>query len=264
MINSGDFAISSLGARFANENTTKEIETVRSTADTQTRWILSQPMRADLRKTGFDFRELKEGKRPMTVYVILPSKYLETHSVWLRLVVSEALRASLTAGGRRVLLMLDEFAALGHMGIVERLFGVTRDYGVQMWPVFQDLPQLKSLYKERWETILGMAGVVQSFRAGDLTTAEWLSKRCGGDTAIAQSFSQGQAYSSSGVNASSGLSAQEISVPFMRPETFFGLEDDYALAWFAGQQHALSVVVPKFRQSVALRERALPNPYYAG
>ena len=72
----------------------------------------------------------------MTVYVILPSKYLESHSIWLRLVVSEALRASRRrAGGassdaRRV-------GALGHLPMIQRLWAVTRDYRVQMWPVFQ-------------------------------------------------------------------------------------------------------------------------------
>ena len=142
MVREGGFEIASLAARFASENTTDEMESVRSSADTQTRWLLSRPMRGDLKKNGVDFRELMDGDRPMTVYVVLPSKYLDTHSVWLRLVVSEALRASLTAGGRRVLLMLDEFAALGHLKICEQLFGVTRDYRVQMWPVFQNIPQL--------------------------------------------------------------------------------------------------------------------------
>jgi type IV secretion system protein VirD4 len=264
MVKEGDFAISSLGARFSNENTTKEIEAVRSTADTQTRWILSEPMRADLRKDGFDFRKLKYGQRPMTVYVILPSKYLETHSVWLRLVVSEALRASLTAGGRRVLLMLDEFAALGHLSIVERLFGVTRDYGVQMWPVFQDLPQLKSLYAQRWETILGMAGVVQSFRAGDLTTAEWLSKRAGNMTDVAVSYNQGRGSSGGGSNSNSGMSYQQIQRPTVWPEQMFGVQDGYMLAWFAGQQKPFIMFAPMFNAVRSFAERALPNPYYVG
>jgi type IV secretion system protein VirD4 len=262
MMKDGDFAISSLGARFSNENTTKEIESVRSTADTQTRWILSEPMRADLRKNGIDFRKLKNDSRPTTVYVILPSKYLETHSVWLRLIVSEALRASLTAGGRRILLMLDEFAALGHLPIVERLFGVTRDYGVQMWPVFQDLPQLKSLYAQRWETILGMAGVVQSFRAGDLTTAEWLSKRAGNTTDVAMGYTQGQSNSGDGSNSNSGLSYQQIQRPTVRPEQMFGFDDGYMLMWFAGEQRPYLGFAPKFSRVPTLNQRALPNPYF--
>ena len=262
MVAEGGYEIASLAARFKKETPTKEMESVRSAAETQTEWLLSPLMRADLKKGGVDFSKLKSGDRPMTVYVILPSKYLESHSIWLRLVVSEALRASLTAGGRRVLLMLDEFGALGHLSMIERLWAVTRDYRVQMWPVFQDLPQLKELYSERWETILGMAGVVQSFRASGLTTAEWLSKRGGGDTAMALGHNQGSGHSAGGSNTNTGLSRQQIAVPFIRPEDTFGLPDGYMLGWFAGQRYPTPMCAEKYARNTLLNARALPDPYH--
>ena len=40
---------------------------IQSTADRQTSWTLSKPMRADLARDGIDFSDLK--RRPMTVYV---------------------------------------------------------------------------------------------------------------------------------------------------------------------------------------------------
>jgi type IV secretion system protein VirD4 len=258
------FEVASLGARFAAGHTSDEMESVRSAADTQTNWLLSRPMRADLKKNGVDFRKLKTGDRPMTVYVILPANFLETHSVWLRLVVSEALRANMTAGGRRVLLMLDEFAALGHLSIIQKLFGVTRDYGVQIWPVFQDLPQLKGLYPERWETLLGMAGVVQSFRTGDLTTAEWLSKRSGTMTAMAAGSSTGQGQSEAGRSTNSGDSRNPVPRPTVFAQDIFGWPDGYTLAWFAGERKPLRVFAPHYRQVRSFRDRALPNPYYEG
>ena len=49
----------------------------------------------------------------------------------------------------------------------------------EVWPVLQDLGQLKALYEARWETFLGNAGVLQFFGNNDLTTLEWISKRCG-------------------------------------------------------------------------------------
>jgi type IV secretion system protein VirD4 len=258
MVANGGFEIASLAARFAAKNTTDEIESVRSTADTQTRWLLSQPMRRDLQKNGVDFSKLKSGDRPMTVYVILPANYLETHSVWLRLVVSEALRASMTVGGRTVLMMLDEFAALGHLSIVQKLFGVTRDYKVQMWPVFQDLPQLKHLYPERWETLLGMAGVVQSFRAGDLTTADWISKRSGTGTAVAMAYSENAGNS----NSSTGMNRTQIALPRISSDFTFGLPDEFTIAYFAGLNKPSIVYAPHLDQLPRLHARALPNPYY--
>jgi type IV secretion system protein VirD4 len=263
MVAEGGFEIASLGARFLSETPTDEMESVRSTADTQTRWLLSRPMRADLAKSGVDFRRLKSGPRPLTVYVILPSKMLESHSIWLRLVVSEALRASLTPGGWPVLMMLDEFAALGHMQIIERLYPVTRDYKIQMWLILQDLPQLQSLYKDRWETMLGMAGVIQSFRTGDLTTAEWLSKRTGNTTVVAASYQRGQGISGGGSNSNSGLSYQQMQRPTVVADDMFGIKDGYLLTWFAGEQRPALLFAPMFNAYTNTFARwALPNPYY--
>jgi type IV secretion system protein VirD4 len=171
----------------------------------------------------------------------------------------------MTTGGRRVLLMLDEFAALGHLPIIQKLWGVTRDYRVQMMPVFQDLPQLKSLYKERWETILGMAGVVQSFRAGDLTTAEWMSKRSPTTTALALNYNYGTGQSGGGGRSlNSGSSLNQIEQPSIRPHDMFGLPDEYTVVWLAGEKNPMMLYMPHLEQLTLLNSRALRNPYYFG
>ena len=51
----GGYEIASLAARFTEQ--TNELASIRSTADTQTRWILSKPMRDDLQKVGRGFCE---------------------------------------------------------------------------------------------------------------------------------------------------------------------------------------------------------------
>jgi type IV secretion system protein VirD4 len=260
MVKHGGFEIKSLAGRFLREN--NELDSIQSTADTQTRWLLSRPLRADLKKNGIDFRELKTGSRPMTVYVIVPSKFIEEHSIWLRLVISEALRASLTTGGRRVLLILDEFAALGHLKIIEQLWGVTRDYRVQMWAILQDLVQLKGIYKDRWETILGMAGVVQGFTPGEMTTAEWMSKRTGETTIITSSYNNGESSSINNDSKSTGLSYQPAKRPFRLPQDFFSMKEGYAVAWLAGVANTVPLYVPLYKQIVQANARALPNPYY--
>ncbi len=172
----GGTAIVSLLNRFLVEN--NEMASIRSTADTQTRWMLSQPMAASFKaKDRIDFRELK--KRPVTVYVVIPAGHLRTHSVWLRLVLTTALQALYQPGGRKVVMLIDEMAALGHLGPLEDAFGLVRGYGVQLVGILQDLPQLKELYRDRWQSFLANAGVVQFFTPNDLETAEWMSKRAG-------------------------------------------------------------------------------------
>ncbi|WP_395442847.1 type IV secretory system conjugative DNA transfer family protein [Caulobacter sp. UC70_42] len=41
-----------------------------------------------------------------------------------------------------VLFLLDEFAALGRLEPVERAFGLMAGYGLQLWPILQDMHQL--------------------------------------------------------------------------------------------------------------------------
>lgn len=40
------------------------------------------------------------------------------------------------------LFMLDEFAALGQLEMVQTAMGLMRGYGVKLWPILQDLSQL--------------------------------------------------------------------------------------------------------------------------
>ena len=86
------------------------------------------------------------------------------------------MRALYRPGGLRTLLLIDEMPALGHLAPLEDAFGLVRGYKVQIAGICQDLAQLKALYKERWESFLANAGVVQGFTPNDLTTADWMSR----------------------------------------------------------------------------------------
>ena len=117
MIAIGHRQISDLAGRFIKEGS-REIDSVISTARTQTEWLLSEPMCSDLRQNGIgDWARLLD--RPTTVFVIVPAEFLESQegSVWLRLVILAGLRALYARAGRRavqtVMLMLSEFAQLG-------------------------------------------------------------------------------------------------------------------------------------------------------
>lgn len=57
--------------------------------------------------------------------------------------------------------------------------GLMAGYGLQLWPILQDLSQLKALYVPKTNTFVVNAGVLQTFGAGDLETAEWLSRLLG-------------------------------------------------------------------------------------
>lgn len=155
----------------------RELGGIRRTAKVQTDWLDSPQMQTDLGGGAFDFTSLKE--TPTTVYLALPPEFLATHGVWLRMMVASILRPLLRSVARPivpVLFMLDEFAQLGRMEIIEDNYALMRGYGVKLWTIWQDLNQAKNLYNERWESFISNAGIVQSFAPQDMTTRKYLSE----------------------------------------------------------------------------------------
>lgn len=261
MVDNGSYEIASLAARFMEE--TREIASIQSSADTQTRWLLSSPVREDIKKDGIDFGVLK--KKITTVYVILPAERMRTHSVWLRLVIVSALRALYRPGGLRTVMLIDEFAALGHLAPLEDAFGLVRGYRVQIAAILQDLSQLKALYQERWETFIANAGVVFGFAPNDLTTAEWMSKRSGQTTVVAKGRSESTGESLGGQPSTStgaGTSDQQVARPLFLPHELIGLETGFGLLWMAGLSHTVKFFAPIYDDIETCEKRAKPNPYY--
>jgi len=108
-----------------------------------------------------------------------------TYARWLRLLVSQAvtdMARSTARPARPVLFLLDEFAALGRLEPVERAMGLMAGYGLQLWPILQDMHQLRANYGERAGTFMSNAGVVQAFGVNDHATADMLSRTIGDTT----------------------------------------------------------------------------------
>jgi type IV secretion system protein VirD4 len=89
-----------------------------------------------------------------------------------------------------VLAILEEFHVLGYMQQLETAAALVAGFGMKLLIVLQDLTQLKRHYKDGWETFLGNAGVMIFFGNNDLTTLEYINKRCGQTSLIAERGSQ--------------------------------------------------------------------------
>lgn len=76
-----------------------------------------------------------------------------------------------------ILFLMEEFATLGHMQMMERAAAYFPGFGVKLWAVLQDTTQLQCYYRSSWETFLGNAGLVQCFSNGDQATLDYLSRR---------------------------------------------------------------------------------------
>ena len=210
-------------ARFEDLNAeNRELQSVVSTALTQTRWLDSRPVKEDLRKPAIDFGILKQ--EPATVYLILPARRLGTHSTWLRLMIASIMQPLMKDTHKSkvpVLLMLDEFAQLGHLPVIEQSLALMRGYGLKLWAVFQDFAQAKDIYGERWQSFLGNAGVLQAFAPQDPFTAKELSEAMGQKTAYT--------LSASGAGLAPQISETQIPVPFMLPQELRNMDEGFSM-----------------------------------
>ena len=146
-------------------------------------FLHSPRMQKALGKSDFSFRDLK--RKRITVYLVLPEERLESYARWLRLMISLAVlecgRERNTANPQ-VLFLLDEFAALGRMEIIETALGLMRGYGIRFWPILQDYSQLTRLYDKAATSFLANSGVIQVFNVNDIETARMVSERLGKET----------------------------------------------------------------------------------
>lgn len=126
---------------------------------------------------GFDPAVLSDGNT--IVYVVIPVDKLQSHSRWLRLVVTTCMRAVVRKPKNRVCFLLDEFAALGYLPEIENALSTYAGFNVTVWPILQSLIQLKGIYGDKWEVFVGNTAVKQYFSVNDNFTAEYVSKAIG-------------------------------------------------------------------------------------
>ena len=208
-----------------------ERESVLSTARRHARFLGYPELKDVLSGPTIDLKELKT--KPTTIYLSLPAMRLGACSRWLRLLINAtlaAMEAERFIPDLPVVICLDEFGVLGHMKSIEDSAAYIRGMGAVLFPVIQDLGILKALYKDRWETFLGNASVIQLFANSDLTTLEWASKRLG--ETMVETISRGHV--SPKEAPKTGATGQNWGwgiEPLMRPEEisrYFG-RDDYLL-----------------------------------
>lgn len=152
----GTDAAGGLIARAANRflgKSDREAASVMSSAQRHTHFLDSPRIVAATARSDFRFSALRHDLA--LIFLVLPPNRLDAYSRWLRLLVAQALQdiardaEASQAGAQRLklpaLFLLDEFAALGRLEAVERAMGLMAGYGLQLWPILQDMSQLRDL-----------------------------------------------------------------------------------------------------------------------
>jgi type IV secretion system protein VirD4 len=209
------------------DNESRELNSILSTAQTQTRWLDSRPIKADLGKGAFDFSLLKE--KPTTVYLTIPARRLGTHATWLRVMIASIIQPLLKDTRRSkvpVLLVLDEYPALaaGGFAVIEKNMAMFRGFGIKLWTVWQDLGQAINLYGKGFESFVANAGVLQSFAPQDVVTAEHLSKLMPLTVMTAEQHSR-----SFGAQPQQGVNMSDQPMPVMLPQHLRNMDDGFSV-----------------------------------
>ena len=239
-------AAGGLIARAANRflgKADREAASVLSNAQRHTHFLDSPRIAKCVARSDFAFSDLRH--RITSVFLVLPPNRMDAYSRWLRLLVSQALQdiardaeASVGAQGASqrlkapALFLLDEFAALGRLEAVERAMGLMAGYGLQLWPILQDMSQLNDLYGDRANTFIANAGVQQVFGVNDFETAKWLSQMIGQETTDFQTDSYKPGDNPS---FSNNLTGRDL----LTPDEIMQMPPDIQLLRVQGQPSAL-------------------------
>lgn len=244
----------------------EELDSIVSTAQTQTAFLDDPRLRESLCGNDFYFLNLKRKK--ISVFLVLPAKLIPAYARWFRLLVVSALDALMSTeekGDKPVLLMLDEFASLGHLSSVENAMGLAAGFGVQLWPFVQDIHQLEDIYAKRWKSFLANAGVQMYFTPNDMDTAEFISKRAGNMTIVVSSSSKREISRGEAQHGFSGISTSvsEVGIPLIEPHKVFGLSSNEGIVFLAGCEDTLRYTRLNYMYNTRYARTWLPNPYFA-
>jgi type IV secretion system protein VirD4 len=204
----------------------REAAGVLSSTQRHTHMLDSPRVAAVMARSDFRFGDLRTGTA--TVFLVLPPDRLAAYARWLRLLVAQAIqelaRAPQRPGTPPVLLLLDEFAALGRLEPALQAAGLMAGLGVQLWPILQDLTQLRAAYGQSAGTFLANAGIVQASAPADLETAQWLSRSLGDATVSYETATRSTSRPSGllpgrgGASTSEGTSTHLAARPLLAPD----------------------------------------------
>ena len=127
--------------------------------------------------------DLVDGKRPVTLYLVVPPSDISRTKPLIRLILNQIgrrLTEELEAGKvrHRLLLMLDEFPALGRLDFFESALAFMAGYGLKAFLIAQSLNQIERAYGAN-NSILDNCHVRVAFATNDERTAKRVSESLG-------------------------------------------------------------------------------------
>ena len=271
-------AIRSVGKRFSN-TPPKELDSIISTANNTLSLYRDPIVGKNTGHSDFKITDLMDHDRPVSLYFITNPDDLVRMKPIARLLLTRIVAGlasgmefdagrSKTAHKHRLLLMLDEFPALGKLDVFESALAYIAGYGIKAYIITQDVQQLYKAYTNH-ESIVSNCHVQLAYAPNKQETADWLSKMAGQTTVIKEHIStSGKRFGGVLQNVSVGY--QETQRPLMTPDEIKRLPMMHTtadaevpgemLVFMAGQPVIKGRQTPYFLDSTFSKRSKIPPP----
>jgi type IV secretion system protein VirD4 len=210
-------------------------------------------------------RDLVEADHPVTLYLVVPPSDISRTKPLVRLILNQIgrrLTEELENKRRRhrLLLMLDEFPALGRLDFFESALAFMAGYGLKSFLIAQSLNQIEKAYGQN-NSILDNCHVRVSFATNDERTAKRVSDALGMATEIRAMKN----YAGSRLSPWLGhlmISRQETARPLLTPGEIMQLPPDDEIVMISGSAPVRAKKVRYYEDS-ELAGRILPPPPFS-
>jgi type IV secretion system protein VirD4 len=217
------------------------------------------------RKCDWRIRDLVEGAHPTTLYLVVPPSDISRTKPLIRLILNQIgrrLTESLEAKNRqhRLLLMLDEFPALGRLDFFESALAFMAGYGLKCFLIAQSLNQIEKAYGQN-NSILDNCHVRVSFATNDERTAKRVSDALGMSTEL-RAMKNYAGHRLSPWLGHLMVSRQETARPLLTAGEVMQLPPDDELVLVSGC-HPIRAKKARYYENRELKARILPPPMLA-
>lgn len=156
-----------------------------------------------------------------------------------------------------VRLMFDEFANVALPDGYARLQATMRSRNIMATVILQNISQLKALFKDDWEGIIGNADTLLYLGGNEQSTHEYVSKLLGKETIATTSSSQ-----SKGRSGSYSRSIQQTGRELLTPDEVRMLDNNKALVFIRGERPVMDDKYELMRHpNISLTEDGGAPPY---
>ena len=206
--------------------------------------------------------DLVAGKRPVSLYLVVPPSDIARTKPLIRLILNQVgrrLTEELNGAAKRhrLLLMLDEFPALGRLDFFESALAFMAGYGIKSFLIAQSLNQIEKAYGAN-NSVLDNCHVRVAFATNDERTAKRVSDALGTATEMRDSTN----YAGHRLSPWLGhlmVSRQETARPLLTPGEVMQLPPADELLLVAGVP-PIRAKKARYYEDARFGERLLPPP----